>query len=260
MHDRIGLDSLYLGEGGKTKMQPKKMNTSFPYVAVLAMLLSLGIVLFARSNAFAVQHVVVQGLSVISENDILKLSAGIQGQNILLFDQKAIRHKISLHPLVQSVNFQRKLPKTLVIQVTERTPLALVVVPKGVLEVDTEGTFLRRLESWPKKDYPVISGITLSDTVGPGQNLANPLLDAALRLLGQAPSELLSQIGELHVNDIQQMTLFLTSGVEVRLGQANEWTDKLKALYQLISDDGYTSIEQGVRYIDFTAAKPVIGR
>lgn len=241
-------------------MEPKKMNTSFLYVTVLTILLSLSLALFLRSNAFAVQRVSVQGLNLITENEILKLSDGIQGQNLLLFDRKALEYKISLHPLVKSVQFQRKLPQTLVIQVTERTPAALVVVPKGVLEVDSEGTFLRRLESWPKSDYPVISGIELSDTVGPGQNLANPLLNAALRLLGQAPPELVIQIGELNVNAIEQITLFLTSGVEVRLGQANDWADKLQALYQLISDNGYTSIQQGVRYIDFTAAKPVIGR
>jgi len=241
-------------------MEPKKMNTSFLYVTVLTILLSLGLALFLRSNAFAVQRVSVQGTNLITENEILKLSDGIQGQNLLLFDRKALEYKISLHPLVKSIQFQRKLPQTLVIQVTERTPAALVVVPKGVLEVDSEGTFLRRLESWPKSDYPVISGIELSDTVGPGQNLANPLLNAALRLLGQAPPELVIQIGELNVNAIEQITLFLTSGVEVRLGQANDWADKLQALYQLISDNGYTSIQQGVRYIDFTAAKPVIGR
>ncbi|EHQ91540.1 cell division protein FtsQ/DivIB [Desulfosporosinus youngiae] len=241
-------------------MEPKKMNTSFFYVVVLTILLSLGLALFLRSSAFAIQKVTVQGLSLISENEILKLSDGIQGQNLLLFDQKALEYKISLHPLLQSVQFQRKLPQTLVIQVKERTPAALVVVPKGVLEVDAEGTFLRRLESWPNEDYPVISGIELPDTIGPGQNLANPLLMAALRMLGQAPPELVAQIGEVHVNDVEQITLFLTSGVEVRLGQANDWINKLKALYQLINDAGYTSIQQGVRYIDFTAAKPVIGR
>ncbi|KGK90416.1 cell division protein FtsQ [Desulfosporosinus sp. HMP52] len=241
-------------------MEPKKMNTSFLYIAVLTILLSLGLALFLRSNAFAIQHVSVQGLSLISESEILKLTDGIQGQNLLLFDRKALQYKISLHPLIKDVQFQRNLPQTLVVQVTERTPVALVVVPKGVLEVDSEGTFLRRLESWPKNDYPVISGIELPDTVGPGQNLENSLLKAGLNLLKQAPPELVTQIGELHVNAIEQITLFLTSGVEVRLGQANEWKDKLMALYQLLSDDGYTSIQQGVRYIDFTAAKPVIGR
>ena len=241
-------------------MHPKKMNTSFLYVAVMGILLSLGFALFFRSDAFAVQHVRAQGLEVVPENEILKLANGIQGQNLLLFDQEGLRHKVLLHPLVQSVQFQRKLPQTLVIQVTERTPLALVVVPRGILEVDAEGVFLRRLESWPKTDHPVITGVTLTDTIGPGQNIGTPSLTAALRLLGQAPPELLDLIGELNVNDTQQMILFLNSGVEVRLGQSNDWKDKLNALLQLLNDDGYKLIQQGVRYIDFTAAKPVIGR
>lgn len=241
-------------------MQPKKTNTSYLYVAVLTILLSLGLALFFRSSAFSIQHVVVQGLKVIPENEILKLADGIQGQNVLLYDQAELQHKITLHPLVQSVQFQRKLPHTLVIQVTERTPVALVVVPKGILEVDAQGIFLRRLENWPKSDHPVITGIDLPDTAGPGQKLENPSLSAALRLLGQAPAGLLSQLSELNVNAIQQMTLFLTSGVEVRLGQANDWKDKLNQLLQLVNDKEYQSFQQGVRYIDFTAARPVIGR
>jgi len=241
-------------------MQPQKMNTSFLYVAVLTILFSLGLALFFRSSAFTVQHVLVQGLKLSQESEILKLANGVQGQNLFLFDQEELNHKIKLHPLVQSVQFQRKLPQTLVIIVTERTPVAMVVVPRGVLEVDAQGDFLRRLESWPTNDLPVLSGITLKDTVGPGQNFANSSLTAALNLLEQAPSGLLSQIGELHIDAIQQMTIYLISGVEVRLGQANDWKTKLNALFQLICDNEYKSFEQGVRYIDFTATKPVIGR
>ena len=241
-------------------MQPKKMNTSFLYVAVLTILLSLGLALFLRSSAFVVQYVTVQGLKLIPTSEILKLANGVQGQNLLFFDQEGLSYKILLHPLVQGVQFQRKLPHTLLIQVTERTPVALVVVPKGIVEVDGQGTFLRRLESWPKTDQPVITGINLTDSIGPGQNLKNPSLTATLSLLGQAPAGLLAQIGELHVDPLQQITLFLTSGVEVRLGQATDWKDKLNARFQLVSDKGYTSFQQGVRYIDFTAAKPVIGR
>lgn len=241
-------------------MQPKKMSTSFLYIAVLTILLSLGLALFFRSSAFTVQHVNVLGLKLCQESDILKLASGVQGQNLFLFDQEALKHKITLHPLVQNAQFQRKLPQTLVITVTERTPIALVVVPKGVLEVDAEGIFLRRLESWPKNDYPVLTGIDLKETVGPGQSLANPSLTSGLNLLGQASPELLAQIGELHIDSLQHMTMFLRSGVEVRLGQANDWGPKLNALYQLISDNEYKSFQQGVRYIDFTAAKPVIGR
>lgn len=241
-------------------MQPTKMNTSFLYAVVLIILISLGLALFLRSSAFTVQHVTIQGLKLSPESEILKLANGVQGQNLFLYDKEALEQKITIHPLVQSVQFQRKLPHTLVVIVTERAPVALVVVPKGVLEVDADGTFLRRLESWPKVDHPVLTGINLKDTVGPGQSLANPALTLALNLLGQAPPDLLSQMGELNVNPKQQMTLYLRSGVEVRLGQATDWKPKLNALYQLISDNEYKSFQQGVKYIDFTAAKPVIGR
>jgi cell division protein FtsQ len=67
-------------------------------------------------------------------------------------------------------------------------------------------------------------------------------------------------MGEIYVNPIQQMTLYLTNGVEVRLGKTEDWTVKLKALFDLLNDSGYKSFQDGVRYIDFTAAKPVIGR
>jgi Cell division septal protein len=241
-------------------MQPKKMNTSLFYVVILAILLVMGLALFFRSGAFAIQQVKVQGLKIIPENQILKLADGIQGQNLLLFDQEALRNKISLHPLVKGVQFQRKFPQTLVIQVTERSAVALVAVPKGVLEVDEQGTFLRRLESWPKTDHPVITGINIADSVGPGQNLSNSSLTSALGMLGQAPPGLVAHIGELHINAVQQITLFLDSGVEVRLGQSDNWKDKLNALFQLLNDSEYKSFQQGVRYIDFTAAKPVIGR
>lgn len=241
-------------------MSAKKTNTSFIYGVALVILLSLGLTFFLRSSVFTIQQVVVEGLKNIPAADIQRLTSGIQGQNILLFDQEQVSRKISLHPLVQTVALQRKLPHTLVVKVTERSPAALVVVPKGVLEVDGQGVFLRRLESWPNTDYPVITGINVSDSAGPGQNLANPALTAALLLLRQAPAALLPMIGEIHVNAIQQLSLFLTSGVEVRLGQADEWKDKLTALYNLLNDKGYQTVQQGVRYIDFTAAKPVIGR
>lgn len=241
-------------------MKPKKTNTSLLHVVILTILLVMGVALFFRSSAFAIQEIKVQGLKIIPENQIIKLANGIQGQNLFLLDQEALRNKITLHPLVRSVQFQRKLPQTLVIQVTERSAAALVAVAKGVLEVDEQGTFLRRLESWPKTDHPVITGINITDSIGPGQNLSSPSLTAALGMLGQAPAGLAAHIGEIHVNDVQQITLFLDSGVEVRLGKADNWKDKLNALYKLLNDNEYKSFQQGVRYIDFTAAKPVIGR
>jgi cell division protein FtsQ len=241
-------------------MKPKKSTTSFLYVAILTILLALGIALFLRSSYFAVEKIQIKGLEQIPENEIARLASGVIGQNLILLDQVWLNQNVMLHPLVEKAEIKRDLPGTLVIQITERTPVALVTVNQGVVEVDGQGIFLRRREGWPDRSYPVINGITIPDTAGPGQKLELPGLQAALVLLGQAPSELIPLIGEVYVNPIQQMTLYLTDGVEVRLGIAKEWTTKLRALYELLNDEGYKSFQNGVRYIDFTAAKPVIGR
>lgn len=241
-------------------MEPKKTSTAFLYGAILIILLAAGITLFLRSSYFAIQNVKIEGLQQIPQTEIERLTSNAKGQNLFLVDQESLRKKVTLHPLVKSVQFKRQFPATLVVQITERTPVALVVVPNGVIKVDEKGVFLQRSEGWPEKSYPVVNGVNIPDTAGPGQELKLPNLDTALLLVREAPSELLPVIGEIYVNPIQQITIYLTSGVEVRLGQAQDWKDKLEVLNQLLKDDGYKSFEKGVRYIDLTAAKPVIGR
>ncbi|HWQ88748.1 MAG TPA: cell division protein FtsQ/DivIB [Desulfitobacteriaceae bacterium] len=241
-------------------MQSRKMNSPLLHWVVLFIFIMAGLVFFLNSSFFSVQKIDFQGLANIPEGEVQKLASQVQGQNIFFFDRILLTQRLKLHPLLQDVTYQKKLPHTLIIQVTERTPFALVLVPKGVIEVDSEGIFLRRMESWPDEDNPVIDGVTVPESAGPGQNISTPALTSVLHLLSQAPSALLPLIGEVHISDIQQITLFLMSGVEVRLGQAEDWQDKLAALYQLLNDQEYQSFQHGVRYIDFTAAKPVIGR
>ena len=240
--------------------QTQRTNTSFLYVALLLALLALGLVAFLRSSVFSIQRLAVQGVQQVPEKEIRDLVSGVLGQNLFLVDQALLAKRVTLHSLVRSVTFKRQFPHTLIVTITERTPSALVAVSNGVLEVDGEGVFLRRLEGWPQTDYPVISGVDIPDTAGPGQPLQNPSLTSALKVIREAPNEMLPLVGEVHVSKVQQITLFLTSGVEVRLGQAQEWKDKLQVLFRLLQDKDYQTMQPGVRYIDFTAATPVIGR
>lgn len=241
-------------------MVPKKTNAAFFYIAILVILLVAGSTLFLRSSYFTIQNIKVEGLEQVPQIEIDRLLSSAKGQNLVLVDQDGLRKKATLHPLVKSVQFKRKFPQTLVAQITERTPVALVVVPNGVVKVDDEGIFLQRSEGWPEQSYPVINGVTIPDTAGPGQELKIPGLEEALLLLRESPQEILPLIGEVYLNPIQQITIYLTNGVEVRLGQTQDWENKLAGLYQLLNDPGFKTVETGVRYIDFTAAKPVIGR
>ncbi|MFA6808270.1 MAG: cell division protein FtsQ/DivIB, partial [Eubacteriales bacterium] len=184
----------------------------------------------------------------------------ITGQNIFFIDYNLLESKIVLNPYVEKVQFEKSLPNTLTILVEERAPAALILVSGGVLEVDYNGIILKYYESWPKANCPVITGIEVSENVGPGQKIDDADLANLLKLIGQADKELLPLVSEVHLNAIGQVYLYLSSGVEVRLGYGKDFTEKLSLLNELCKTKEYQSVESAVKYIDLTSGKPVLGR
>lgn len=241
-------------------MSQTKSNTSFLYIAALICLLAVGLFMFTKSDFFMVQEVKIQGLDNVAEEEIVKLLGTVKGQNLLLTDTKALAQRIKLHPLVDVAVVKKKLPVTLEINIQERVPVALILSDNGVVEVDKQGTILRFHETWPKTSSPVVTGVVIPDTIGPGQKIVSKRLEKVLLLLGQAPHNMIPLIGEVNINIEEQVFLFLTTGMEVRLGYNEEYAGKLNLLNELILNEEYKSIEKSIKYIDLTAGKPVLGR
>lgn len=230
------------------------------YIAALICLLVISLFMFGQSDFFSVKNITIEGLKNISKEEIEKLVGTVKGENIFLLDIKTLIRKMELHPFVEKVSLKRELPGNLRIKIKERIPAALILNQQEVVEVDYQGIILRFHESWPKTDSPVVTGIEIPETVGPGQKIESPRLDIVLHLLGQAPQELLPVIGEVHLNSAEQVFLYLTSGIEVRLGHNEDYAGKLALLNELITTEEYKSMEKAIKYIDLTAGKPVLGQ
>jgi len=241
-------------------LSESKPSTSLLYIAAMICLLAVGLFMFSKSDFFSVKEVHTVGLNSISEDEVLRLMGTVKGENLFLADTEALAQKIKLHPLVDQVEVKKKLPVTLVIQIQERVPVALILNKDGLVEVDSQGIILRFYETWPKKDHPILTGIEVPDTIGPGQQIEHPQLAKGLLLLGQAPEGLSALFGEVHMASDGQVFLYLTSGVEVKLGHGDQFTEKLKLLKELIGSTEYKSVENAIKYIDLTAGKPVLGR
>ncbi len=241
-------------------MSEKKPNTSLLYIAALICLLAIGLFMFSKSDFFSVKNVHTIGLNNVAEDEVLRLIGSIKGENLFLADTEALAQKIKLHPLVDSVKVEKELPATLVLKIQERVPVALIFNKDGMVEVDSQGIILRFHETWPKKDHPVLTGIEVPETIGPGQKLENPQLEKGLLLIGQTPENLVELIGEIHIAADGQVFVYLTSGIEVRIGHGDEFSTKLKLLKELIDSTEYQTVEKAIKYIDLTAGKPVLGR
>ncbi|NLI90775.1 MAG: FtsQ-type POTRA domain-containing protein [Peptococcaceae bacterium] len=216
--------------------------------------------MFSKSNFFSVKDIKTTGLTNVSEDEVIKLMGAVKGENIFLTDTEAIAKKVRLHPLIDKVEIKKALPGTLILKIQERVPVALILSNDGMVEVDSQGTILRFYETWPQKDQPVITGIQVPETIGPGQKLGYPQLDKALLLIRQAPEGLSPLVGEIHMNSDGQVNLYLTSGTQVKLGYGDQFTEKLRLLKELLDSKEYKSVEKAIKYIDLTAGKPVLGR
>lgn len=241
-------------------MSQIRPNTSFLYIAALICLLAVGLFMFSKSDFFAVDDIRIEGLNNITEDEVIRLMGAVKGENVFLADTEALAQKIKLHPLVAKAEVSKKLPGSLVFKIQERLPAALILTKEGMVEVDSQGVLLRFYDTWPKKDCPVLTGVEVPETLGPGQKISNPQLEKGLLVIGQAPEGLSSLYGEVHIGTDDLAFIYLTTGVEVRLGHSEDFSAKLKLLKELLNSQEYKTVEKGIKYIDLTAGKPVLGR
>ncbi|MDR1960866.1 MAG: cell division protein FtsQ/DivIB [Gracilibacteraceae bacterium] len=229
--------------------------------AMLICFLMLCFFLFVRSQFFAITAIRTEGLVQLRESDVLRLAGVKPGDNLFLAEAKALARKVEMNPLVAGAEVKKNFPGGLIINVTERQPAALILKPDGdgAIEIDRQGFILRVYEAWPRGSLPVITNIGLEGNPGPGKQISSGRLGSVLIMLRQMPPEMAPLIGEVNLNDAGQITIFLTSGIEVRLGKTDQYAGKFALLLEIMGGEEFGLIAPGVRYIDLTSSKPVLG-
>ncbi len=126
--------------------------------------------------------------------------------------------RVQAHPQVERVAVTRKLPGTLVVELTERRPVALVPTPDGLRAVDEAG---RRLPLDPSRtpvDAPVVTA-TPSDTavyhlLGTMQRGAPRLYARVSSIARAGRDEIVLHFADLPVRAMTSVTLARLSDIE----------------------------------------------
>jgi cell division protein FtsQ len=105
---------------------------------------------------FRVRRVEIVGARYVAPSDILS-RLHVDTMASIWDPTKPLAERIATHPDIAAAVVGRKLPGTLVVQVTERTPVALVPGSTGFLVFDERGTSLRLDPSRVAVDVPVLS-------------------------------------------------------------------------------------------------------
>ena len=132
----------------------------FALVAAISLTVAFGARRYLMTSPrFALQQVVVDGQKTRSK-DALMARAGIAiGQNVFTIDLDAAKAKILGDPYIASVTLARRLPDTILLQIEERTPAAVVALGDAYL-VTREGEVFKRLEVGDPSDLPILTGLS----------------------------------------------------------------------------------------------------
>jgi cell division protein FtsQ len=126
--------------------------------------------------------------------------------------------RVRSHPQVAQVVITRKLPGTLVVQVTERHPVALVNGPGGLRAVDERGVRLPLDPSRTPVDAPIVTAAPRDTTVyhllGAMQREAPALYARLSSIRALGADEILLQIADLPVRAMTSVTLARLGDIE----------------------------------------------
>jgi len=131
----------------------------------------------AAQGGFAVRRVDVRGVAHLNELKVYEMVLGEKDQAMPLVDIGALRQELLGLSWVQDARVSRQLPDTLVVDIVERQPYAVLKKPDRLVLIDATGHELEAVSPTRAKGKLVVSG--------PG---ADQQVEALIALLDAAPA------------------------------------------------------------------------
>jgi cell division protein FtsQ len=208
--------------------------------------------LFLRSSYFDVKEFQVEGNLRVSREEIVARS-GQNSPGIFAFDVDKASDLIESSPWIESAYVTRRLPGTIVIRVTERTPVAFTPAGDAIWLVDVLGRVLGKDDgSW--KGLVALTGP--SALLTPGQFLEKDSYGWGLRVLAALGPLSRSRLTEVSVQD-DEATLILDDGCAVLMGKERNDLETATSFLESILDERAKEGKIAER-IDLRFEKPAV--
>lgn len=210
-------------------------------------------VAFYENQAFAVRQVNVRTDGRIDAAQLREWSGVKRGDNLIGLDLIKVKRGLEQVPFIKSAAVDRVLPGTLRIRVTERRPVAQVMVYrrradgeylKMIYHLDSEGHVTEPLAGADREEQkrlrwlPMLMGITETELI-PGRSLDHERVLTALDLIGRfnrSPMAGLAHLQQVDVSGAQTLQVRTWQGSAVTL--AMNGLDRQLLRWRLIHDYG----------------------
>jgi cell division protein FtsQ len=202
---------------------------------------------FLSAPYFEIKEISVRGLKELTEKDILAMAKIQPRSNILSVNTDAVAKRISANPWIKNIYIGRELPNRLVLEVRERTPVALVKQAGDFYLMDVGGFVFKRLSKTDEVDLAIVTGVNIQDKA------QSALLAEALKLLEMLSASdqhaFLGTVSEVHIDEVFGLSLLTDKGLHLKLGRDN-FAGKLRQLYMVLADLEKRGMKNGHLFVD----------
>lgn len=221
------------------------------WAGVAVVVLALGFWVLWAGPLLAVSSVRVDGVSTLPADQVREAAGIEEGTPLLQVDVGAAEARVAALPQVASVEVTRGWPRTVVVTVVERVPVAVVGEPGNRSLVDAEGVLFDSVSGEPPAGVVQL----VVDEPGPG----DPATTAALTAIQALPDALLDRVAGVAAATPEDISMALTDGTVVRWGNTEESPAKASALAALVDQIASGELEPATM-IDVTAPDAVVLR
>jgi cell division protein FtsQ len=197
------------------RARQRRMQAAAPWLAGLLAIVLLGLVglVVYDTSLLGVRGIAVHGNLIVSADQVRSAAAVPHGAPLASLDLRAVQRRVGALPAVRQARITRDWPSTVVVTVTERTPVAVLGRPdKQYSEIDASGVVFRTVPDRPGK-LPLVA----LSSPGP----SDPGTRAALQVLAALTDELRGLLDTLVADSPTQIRLRLRDGRQVVWGDAS---------------------------------------
>lgn len=201
-----------------------------PYLlaAFVAAAVGGGVWLLYFSTVLQVNSVEVSGNAVLGIARIEKVAEVPVGDPLIGVDLAAIQARVERIDAVASAVVSRSWPSTILIQVTERVPIAVVRTDGREKALSSDGVSFERKASQLPADLPVIETAVDVDAATLGE---------AARVILALRQDVASRVDLVKAESMDNIVLKLSGGVTVEWGSAEDSENKAEVLAILLDKD-----------------------
>ena len=254
----------------RRRRSKRRRRGSFAFLYKLLSVLAISAAIIAALTMFfRVTSIQISGQQRYTEQQVRAASGVQEGDNLFLLNKYDVAGSIVEElPYIEETRINRKLPSTLLIQVTEcATPMAVVQDGSAWL-VSARGKIVDQLDEAAAADYGRISGCTLlAPSVGTKLALATDFSsqqESLLRLLAALESAgMLELVDGIRMEDLSMIRMDYDGRFTVKLPYGADYERKMAILamaleheavqdnmtgtFDMMREDGRTYLEQYVR-------------